>query len=77
MNDYYDKDHINDTYYKKTEIDNVISKLKYDVSTGTNTAVMWNEIIFRPTTLSEYGVKKEVQDMIDEELRSLEILHGK
>ena len=62
--DYYNKANIDDNYYNKTQIDRIVSVLTYDPSVGVGSSVMWSQIIDKPTTLSEYGVKSEVQDLI-------------
>jgi hypothetical protein len=64
--DYYDSTYINDNYYNKAQIDTIISELNYDPSTGASTSVTWSQITGKPTTLSGYSVKSEVQDMINE-----------
>lgn len=64
--DYYDKDYIDDNYYDKTKIDDIISQLQYESSSGINSVVTWNEIVDKPTNLSDYRVRSEVQDMIND-----------
>ena len=65
-NDYYNKTNIEDKYYSKIQVDNIIASLTYDPSTGTGSQVIWSQIVGKPTTLSEYSIKSEVQEMIDE-----------
>ena len=65
LDGYYSKTHIDDNYYNKPQIDDIISNLKYDPSTGPSSSVAWSQIEGKPTTLSEYRVRTEVQDMID------------
>lgn len=64
-NEHYNKNYIDDNYYSKSQIDSIISELEYDPSTGENESVAWSQITGKPTTLSGYGVKSEVQAMID------------
>lgn len=65
------KNYIDDNYYNKSQIDGIIANLEYDPSTGGNESVIWSQIIGKPTTLSGYGVKSEVQTMIDESRNEL------
>lgn len=65
LDNYYNKTHIDNNYYNKIQIDDMISNLEYDPSTGPSSSVAWSQIEGKPTTLSEYRVRTEVQDMID------------
>lgn len=64
---------LNNNYYNKTEIDEIVSGITYDPSTGTSSAISWNQIINKPTTLAGYRIDKEVQQMIDEGLSSAQV----
>ena len=64
-NDYYNSHHIDDNFYNKIEIDNIVSNINVGSSNGGLSSVMWSTILDKPTTLSGYGVKSEVQNMID------------
>ena len=63
---YYNKSYINDEYYTKEEIDDIISNLSYDPSTGEVTSISWSQITGKPRTLSEYGIKTEVETLIQD-----------
>lgn len=58
-------------YYNKTEIDNIVSGLTYNPEAGTGLKVIWSQIEGKPTTLSEYRVKTEVQELINESRRQM------
>ena len=64
-NEYFKSTYIEDKYYDKKEIDDIVSQLSYDPETGTSATVSWSQITDKPTDLAGYGVKTEVQEMID------------
>lgn len=72
-NDYLKADDIQDKYYDKATVDDIISQLSYDPETGVSTTVSWKQILDKPESLSEYGVKTEVQDMIDESVKAANV----
>ena len=53
-----------DKYYTKVEVDNIVANLNYDPSTGEITSISWAQITGKPTTLSGYGIKTEVENLI-------------
>jgi hypothetical protein len=63
-NEYFKSTYIEDNYYSKTKVDELISQLSYDPETGTSGAVLWSQIVDKPTDLSGYGIKTEVEEMI-------------
>lgn len=72
-NNYLDSNEIMDKYYNKIKIDDIVSKLTYDPETGTGGAVLWAQIVDKPTTLAEYSIYTEVRDMIDQSISSFSI----
>lgn len=71
--DYYNKSNIEDKYYSKKQVDDIIANLTYDPVTGTGLQVIWSQIVGKPTTLSEYGVKSEVQELIDKSIAEVQV----
>lgn len=62
---YFTSTYIQESYYNKEEVDKKIAAITYDPETGTGGPVLWNQIIDKPTDLIGYGLKTEVQEMID------------
>ena len=63
-------------YYDKTEIDDILSGLSYAPPAGggsDDSSVTWGQIVGKPTTLSGYQIKSEVQSMIDESISSVQV----
>ena len=55
---------LRNNYYSKKEIDNIIDNLNYDLPEGESQLVTWEQVKNKPTTLSGYGVKEEVESLI-------------
>lgn len=70
---YYNKTYINDSYYNKAKIDEIVANLTYGPSGDIGSSVMWSQIVDKPTTLTEYGVKSEVQSMIDDSVVEVKV----
>lgn len=73
VNEYFNTTYIKDHYYDKDKIDYMISQLTYDPETGIGASVLWAQIVDKPSDLTEYGVKTEVQEMIDAATYSLSV----
>ena len=67
------KTYVDDNFYNKSQIDTIISELSYDPSSGTGSSIAWSQITGKPTTLSEYRVKPEVQEMINKSVAEVKI----
>lgn len=72
-NNYYTNTQINDNYYNKTQIDNIIANISYNPGTGEVKSISWAQITGKPTNLSEYKVKTEVQNMIDASIADIKV----
>ena len=75
-NNYYAKPYIDDNFYTKRDIDNIVEELNRDPSTGEIVAVSWVEVTGKPTTLAGYQIKNEVVELINSSINSLEIDEG-
>ena len=64
---------IQDKYYNKIQIDNIVSQLTYNPGTGTSSVVLWSQIINKPTSLSEYGIMSEVQGLISDAVNGVKV----
>ena len=71
-NNYYNKSYIDDSYYNKTKIDEIVANLTYDDDIGST--VMWSQITDKPTTLTEYGVKTEVEELINNSIVEVQVV---
>ena len=71
-NNYYNKSYIDDSYYNKTKIDEIVANLTYDDDIGSS--VMWSQITDKPTTLTEYGVKTEVEELINNSIVEVQVV---
>jgi hypothetical protein len=73
QDEYFDSTYIQENYYKKEEVDEMISSIVYDPESGTGGTVTWHQIIGKPTNLMEYGISSEVQNMIDASIEELNV----
>ena len=75
-NEYYDSGYIDDNYYNKTEIDEIISSIEPQAPGGGSepiSSVHWSQITGKPTTLDDYRIKIEVENMIAAAIRTVEV----
>ena len=73
---YYAKPYVDDNFYTKRDIDDIVKELNRDPSTGEVVALSWVEITGKPTTLAGYQIKSEVVELINSSINSLEIDEG-
>lgn len=64
IQNYFNKTQIQENYYNKKKIDDIVSQITYDPETGTGAQILWAQIIDKPEDLAGYGIKMEVQEMI-------------
>lgn len=70
---YLDANEIADKYYSKTKVDDIVAKLTYNPETGTGGAILWAQIVDKPTNLTDYGIHTEIQDMIDASIEGFNV----